>query len=76
MNLEEKVIEIVAENIESDHMVKIDSNLREDLEIDSLGVVILINALEDEFDIEIDDEAFKSIVSVKDMVTKLEKEYL
>ena len=50
-----------------------DAHFEEDLDVDSLGVVELLMALEDEFDVKIPDEEAESIVTVGqavDLVTK------
>ena len=44
--------------------IKDDAHFEEDLDVDSLGVVELLMALEDEFDIKIPDEEAESIVTV------------
>ncbi len=44
------------------------STFEEDLEVDSLGVVELIMALEDEFDVAIPDEEAESITTVGEAV--------
>lgn len=41
-----------------------DAHFEEDLDVDSLGVVELLMALEDEFDVKIPDEEAESIVTV------------
>lgn len=41
-----------------------DARFEEDLDVDSLGVVELLMALEDEFDVKIPDEDAESIVTV------------
>lgn len=76
MSLEEKIIKIVKENIESDEVVQINSKLREELNVDSMGMIILINEIEDEFNIEIEDTDFVDIITVLDIVKKLEENYL
>ncbi len=70
----EKVQAIIAKElgIEKDQ-VKLDSRLAEDLGADSLDAVELIMAIEDEFDIEVDDEAATKIKKVSDIVEFLEK---
>ncbi len=71
MELEKKIIRIIEENIESDAEVNLDSKLFDDLEVDSLGVTILLNAFEDEMDLEINDKDFKDIVTVRDIIEKI-----
>ena len=44
-----------------------------DLEADSLDVVQVLVALEDHFDIEIDDEDLKELANMGDMVTYVQK---
>jgi len=44
--------------------IKDDAHFEEDLDVDSLGVVELLMALEDEFDVKIPDEDAESIVTV------------
>ena len=44
-----------------DSKVTMESNLEEDLEIDSLGIVEVVMAFEDEFNIEIDDEELTDV---------------
>ena len=53
----EKVKGLFVEDLGIDESkVTMDAKLEEDLEIDSLGIVEVVMAFEDEFDIEIDDE--------------------
>jgi len=44
--------------------IKDEAHFEEDLDVDSLGVVELLMALEDEFDVKIPDEDAESIVTV------------
>jgi acyl carrier protein len=44
--------------------IKDDAHFEEDLDVDSLGVVELLMALEDEFDVKIPDEDAESIMTV------------
>ena len=59
--------------VERSGKVKLDSRLAEDLGADSLDAVELIMAIEDEFEIEVDDEAATKIKKVSDIVEFLEK---
>jgi acyl carrier protein len=69
----EKVIEVVVEQLDCDAAeVKEDSKFIEDLGADSLDVVELVMALEEEFDIEIPDEAAEGILTVKDALDYIE----
>ena len=52
--------------------IKLDSNLKDDLGIDSLAAVELSLDLETEFDVEISDEELDALVSVEDIVKLIE----
>ncbi|MEH2408243.1 acyl carrier protein [Nostoc sp.] len=66
----EKVKKIVAEqlSVEDDTKITPQSKFMDDLGADSLDTVELVMALEEEFDIEIPDEAAEQIISVQDAV--------
>ena len=51
--------------------ISMESKLEEDLEIDSLGIVEVVMAFEDEFDIEIDDEELADVKTVGEAVNLL-----
>lgn len=65
----DKVKEIVADKLSLDEdEITIESSFIDDLGADSLDLVELIMALEDEFDIEIPDEEVEKIATVSDVV--------
>ncbi|MBD2414246.1 MAG: acyl carrier protein [Desmonostoc geniculatum HA4340-LM1] len=66
----DKVKKIVAEQLSVDEKTEIkpESTFMEDLGADSLDTVELVMALEEEFDIEIPDEAAEGILTVQDAV--------
>jgi len=69
----EKVKEVVVEQLDCNpDEVKEDSKFIEDLGADSLDVVELVMALEEEFDIEIPDEDAEKILTVKDAIDYIE----
>ena len=69
----EKVRDIIAEElgIEVDE-IKLDSSLADDLGADSLDAIELIMAVEEEFDVQIDDSEATKIKLVSDIVEFLE----
>ena len=70
----EKVCSIVSEQLSVEAgEVKSDSNFQNDLGADSLDTVELVMALEEEFDIEIPDEAAEGIATVGDAVRFIEE---
>lgn len=48
--------------------IKIDANLFEDLELDSIDALDMIGMLETEVDVEIDADELKKILTIKDVV--------
>lgn len=65
----EKVKEIIVEQLGIDEeIVTMDATFTGDLEADSLDIVELMMALEEEFNIEIPDEEAENISTVKDAV--------
>ena len=73
MSTFEKVRDIVVEqlSVEADE-VTIESTFIDDLGADSLDIVELIMAFEEEFKIEIPDEAAEKIKTVQDVVNYIE----
>ena len=70
----EKVKNIIVNELGVDaEKVTLDAKLSEDLGADSLDAVELIMAIEDEFGIEINDEAAQQITKVEDIVKYVEK---
>jgi acyl carrier protein len=67
-----KVKEIVAEQLGIDEdEIKLESSFIDDLGADSLDIVELVMALEEEFDLEIPDAEAEKIVTVGDAVEYL-----
>lgn len=73
MKTYERVIEIILENLGVDESeLTENTNLVEDLGIDSLDMVELAMQLEDEFDMDIEDEEMEKLQTVKDIVEYIE----
>ena len=69
----DKIKGIIAEQLGVDEEeVKLETNLAKDLEADSLDVVEIIMAIEDEFDIEVPDEDAEKFATVNDIVSYVE----
>ena len=69
----DKVKELIADQLDVDaEKVVAEANIQDDLGADSLDVVDLVMALEDEFEVEIPDEAVESIKTVGDIVKYIE----
>jgi acyl carrier protein len=72
--IEAKVIKIVADQLNVDESeINSDSSFVDDLGADSLDTVELVMAFEEEFGIEIPDDAAESIATVGDAINFIEK---
>lgn len=69
----EKVVQILAEQLSVDpDKITMDSMLEEDLDADSLDAIDIVMSIEDEFGIEVPDEAITNMKSVGDIVNFIE----
>lgn len=69
----EKVQSIIADKLGMDESkISLDSSLQDDLEADSLDIMDIITALEDEFEIEIPQEDLTDMEKVSDLVSYIE----
>ena len=72
--MEEKIIELIADKLcKKKEQITLTSNLVEDLGADSLDVVELIMAFEDEFGITLPDEDIASMKTVGDVINYIKK---
>ena len=70
----EKVREIICEQFDVDEeSVTLDTDIREDLDADSLDMVDLVMSVEDEFKIEVPDSAIETVKTVDDIVKFIEE---
>ena len=70
----EKVREIICNQLElEEDVVTMDAILLEDLGADSIDLADLVMTFEDEFDMEISDEALENIKTVSDIVKFIEE---
>lgn len=73
MDTFERIRELLAEQLELDaDQITMDSDIMEDFDADSLDVVDMIMALEDEYEIEIPDEDVENFRTVGDVVRYVE----
>jgi acyl carrier protein len=73
MGLNPKIKDIIVEQLGVDaERIKPDASFIDDLGADSLDIVELIMAMEEEFDIEIPDEDAEKLRKVQDVVSYLE----
>ena len=69
--IKEAVITALKENTSWDGEIKMEQTLRDELGIDSFGVLMIINTLEDEFGIEISNEDIEGLGTVADIINRL-----
>ena len=73
MSVFEKLQEIISEQLEIEvDEIDYESNIIDDLGADSLDIVDLVMSVEDEFGIEVPDEALENMSTVEDMVKYIE----
>lgn len=74
MDIFEKVKDLIAEQLDVDDKESIsqDSSITDDLGADSLDVVDLVMAIEDEFSVEIPEDQVENIKTVGDIVKYIE----
>ena len=73
-NTEQNVMAIVAAITKAPrHTIGIDTDLRADLNVDSLQGLQIVAALEKRFDVELPDEDLDSYTSVRSIVTVLDR---
>jgi acyl carrier protein len=71
----EKVKQIIADQLGIDEIkIKEDTDIKGDLDADSLDVVDIIMSFEDEFEIEFPDEQAENIKTVGDIVKYIEEQ--
>jgi acyl carrier protein len=73
VSIEEKVVGIVSDQLDSPKdEISRSSSFVDDLKADSLDVVELVMALEDEFDVKIPDEDYDKIGTVGEVIEYIE----
>ena len=76
METMERVIAIIRQNTVNSLELEPDTNLLNDLGIDSFDRLMIVNSIEDEFSIEFDEDDFQGIKKVSDIVKILKEKYL
>lgn len=70
----ERIRQILCDQLDlEEDKVKLESDIVEDLEADSLDVVDLVMTIEDEFGIEVPDDKIESFRTVGDIVSYIEE---
>ncbi len=70
----EKLREMISEQLEiSEELITLESDLMEDFDADSLDLVDLVMSIEDEFGVEVPEEAVEELKTVGDVVKFIEE---
>ncbi len=70
----DKVCDIIAQQLNIDKEdLALETNLQDDLHIDSLDLLEYVVIVEHEFDIDIPDEEMPNLVTIQDVVTYIEE---
>lgn len=70
--INQKVLTVIREQGYDDIGVTVESSLRDDLGVDSIGLMVVIIALEDAFEMTIPDEDIDRLITMGDLLTYLE----
>lgn len=71
MKLFNQLTDIISRNIDWPDEIRPEDRLKEDLAIDSLDVILIINEIEDEYDITIEQQEIRCLGTVQDIADKL-----
>ncbi len=70
-----KIIEIIRNNISIDNEISENTNMRKDIDIDSFDVLMIMNAIDDEYGISVEEEDFKQVNTPLEIVKLLSEKY-
>jgi acyl carrier protein len=74
MNTLDKLKEIIKEEMDVTTDVTLETDLRNDLEADSLALMEMVMAIEEEFDVKIEDDKLGDLVTVGDIVKLIDSQ--
>ena len=66
-------VKVFLEKTFKDKEINLDTKFREDLNADSIKILSVVMDIEDEYNIELDEESIRSMVTVSDLVEYIEK---
>jgi len=75
MQMLERIIAIIKNNIKTGGEVKADTDLRNELGIDSFDALMIMNALDDQYAIALEEDDFKQVNTPLDIVNLLKNKY-
>lgn len=75
-NIEKEVLNILQTISQRSEPIKMKTNLRDEMDFDSLTILMAMNELDDTFQITINEDDFKDVVIAADVVHLLKDNYL
>lgn len=76
MAIIEKIIDIIKLEVDDEHKdveITADTDLKDDLYFNSLNIVVVINEIEEEYDIQFDYNEIQNVRTVKEIVNMINK---
>ena len=73
--LTKQVIEVIRENVEEGSVINPDSDLRDTQGIDSLSVIMIVDGIEERFNILVQEPDIEAMTTVDSIVTLLRDKY-
>ncbi|MBN2280804.1 MAG: acyl carrier protein [Candidatus Marinimicrobia bacterium] len=73
MTFPQKIISLIQENSDKAGDITPETDIWKDIQIDSLDFLMIVDAIEDEFNIAITDEAVKKVRTISALCAKLEE---
>ncbi|MCD4818991.1 MAG: acyl carrier protein [Candidatus Cloacimonetes bacterium] len=71
----ELIKKIIVENIDNSIIIENNTNLKKDFNLDSFDVLMIMNAIDDEFSISLEDDDFQEINTPEEIVSLLQTKY-
>ncbi len=75
MQMIDKITAIIRKNTATDAEIKADTDLRKDLSLDSLDVLMIMNEIEDEYGVTLEPDAYKQIKTPEEIISLLREKY-
>ena len=73
--LTQQVIEVIRDNVEEGSVIKPDSDLSDTQGIDSLSVIMIVDGIEERFNILVEEPDIEAMTTVDSIVTLLRDKY-
>ncbi len=75
MSITDKIKKIISDNIDTDFTIEDSTDLRKEIDIDSFDVLIIMNAIDDEFSISLEEDDFQQVKTPLEIASLLKEKY-